>query len=98
MRAIVTLWRHVAEGLDLPALLDCETSLGATLTEMQAEAKNARDRLRQIAKERPDDRDAGSAAEFGEAVWWHLQPIASGSLPHIWVAHEYAQHLRARSR
>lgn len=98
MAAIDALWSRVIDRVDLPHPLDCAADLGASLPEMQAEAASARDRLVQFAAARPDDRDAVADRDHGEALWWHLQPVARGAVPHIWQAHGHAQWELARSR
>lgn len=98
MAAIDALWSRVIDRLELPWLWEWHAALGAGLDEMQAEAASARDVLAQLAAANPDDRDAAAAREHGEALWWHLQPVAPGGFPHIWVAHDHAMWELARSR
>jgi hypothetical protein len=98
MGAIARLWEQIAAGEDIYAPNDCLAAFGASLAEMQAEIATSRDRLRQIAARPEADGNALRNSEFGEALWWHLQPITDGSLPHIWIAHNHARWERAQTR
>lgn len=98
MGAIVKLWGCIVDRQDLPAIVDCEVELGASFAEMQAEITGTRARLGNIARQYPGDSEKRADAEYGHALWWHLQPVAPGALPHIWIAYGYAQHERAKIR
>lgn len=96
--ALVTFWNRVLDLQPLPAVPDCHLDLGASLTELRAEVQALRDRTARVRAATPDDLEANADASIAAALWWHLQPVAPGSLPHIWIAQDYAMFERAQHR
>jgi hypothetical protein len=96
--ALVKLWGRVLDLQALPAEPDCHHDLGASLTELRAEVQTIRERTERVRAANPEHPDARADAAIGEALWWHLQPLAPQSLAHIWIAQDYARFERAQQR
>ncbi|EGI55003.1 hypothetical protein SUS17_2078 [Sphingomonas sp. S17] len=97
MAAVAQLWRLVVDSAPLPHPSEWGQAFAAGWVEMREETAVIANRARQMARNNPDQRDLRVQAELAEALAWHHQPVAAGSGPHIWLAHEYNLWERGRA-
>lgn len=97
MTAVAAVWRLVIEGAPLPDPSEWQDAFAAGWDEMREETAIVAHRARQIARNNPDQRPVRVQAELAEALAWHHEPVAAGSGPHIWLAHEYNLWERGRA-
>jgi hypothetical protein len=97
MAGVAKLWRLVIDAAPLPDPSEWLATFATGWEEMREETAVVAQRARQMARNNPDQRQLRVQAELAEALAWHHQPVAAGSGPHIWLAHEYNLWERGRA-
>ncbi|WP_156361021.1 hypothetical protein [Sphingomonas sp. Leaf257] len=91
MAAVVAIWRDVETLSELEKPSEWPHLYGASLPEIQVDLRGVAKATAAVGRDR-------TMIECAAALAWQFEPVAPGSLPHIWIAADHVLYLARTDR